>query len=145
MMDEHYIMFADKDEPETVLLKVFPSELRRQYVPTPGQGTQNISGIECTIMRMEYTNSDCIVRLACSDGVPVLFDAVLVILKTYHPLEDIEITFHPANIKLDSSHLDLSDANECKKMVQYFFPNINVTNQYENDMIIKISTCSNCM
>ena len=94
---------------------------------------------------MEYTNSDCIVRIGCRDGVPVLFDAVLVILKTLHPLEDIEATFHPANIKLDNSHLQLSDANECKKMVQYFFPNINVTNQYENDMIIKISTCSGCM
>ena len=144
-MDEHYITFADDDEPETVLLKVFPSELRRQYVPTPGQGTQNISGIECTIMRMEYTNSDCIVRIGCRDGVPVLFDAVLVILKTYHQLEDIEITFQPANIKLDSSHLDLSDANECKKMVQYFFPNILVTNKYGKDDLIEISTCSACM
>ena len=144
-MEGHYIAFTHANESKHELLRVYPSELRRQYVPTPGQGTQNISGIECTIMRMEYTNSDCIVRLASNNGVPVLFDAVLVILKTYHPLEDIEITFHPANIKLDSSHLDLSDANECKKMVQYFFPNINVTNQYENDMIIKISTCSNCM
>ena len=144
-MDAHYISFTHVNDPEHELLRVFPSELRRQYVPTPGQGTQNISGIECTIMRMEYTNSDCIVRLGSRDGAYVLFDAVLVILKTYHQLEDIELTFQPANIKLDSSHLDLSDANECKKMVQYFFPNINVTNKYENDMIIKISTCSACM
>ena len=144
-MDNHYIAFTHENEPKHELLRVYPSELRRQYVPTPGQGTQNISGIECTIMRMEYTNSDCIVRLGSRDGAYVLFDAVLVILKTYHQLEDIEVTFQPANIKLDSSHLDLSDANECKKMVQYFFPNINVTNKYENDMIIKISTCSACM
>ena len=144
-MDNHYIAFTHANESKHELLRVYPSELRRQYVPTPGQGTQNISGIECTIMRMEYTNSDCIVRLGSRDGAYVLFDAVLVILKTYHQLEDIEITFQPANIKLDSSHLDLSDANECKKMVQYFFPNINVTNKYENDMIIKISTCSACM
>ena len=144
-MEGHYISFTHSNEPENKLLTVYPSELRRQYAAAPGQGTQNISGIECTIMRMEYTNSDCIVRIGCRDGVPVLFDAVLVILKTLHPLEDIEATFHPANIKLDNSHLDLSDANECKKMVQYFFPNINVTNQYENDMIIKISTCSGCM
>ena len=144
-MEGHYIAFTHANESKHELLRVYPSELRRQYVPTPGQGTQNISGIECTIMRMEYTNSDCIVRLGSRDGAYVLFDAVLVILKTYHQLEDIEVTFQPANIKLDSSHLDLSDANECKKMVQYFFPNINVTNQYENDMIIKISTCSACM
>ena len=144
-MEGHYIAFTHANESKHELLRVYPSELRRQYVPTPGQGTQNISGIECTIMRMEYTNSDCIVRLGSRDGAYVLFDAVLVILKTYHQLEDIELTFQPANIKLDSSHLDLSDANECKKMVQYFFPNINVTNKYENDMIIKISTCSACM
>ena len=144
-MEGHYIAFTHANESKHELLRVYPSELRRQYVPTPGQGTQNISGIECTIMRMEYTNSDCIVRLGSRDGAYVLFDAVLVILKTYHQLEDIEVTFQPANIKLDSSHLDLSDANECKKMVQYFFPNINVTNKYENDMIIKISTCSACM
>ena len=144
-MDNHYIAFTHENEPKHELLRVYPSELRRQYVPMPGDGTQFISGVECTIMRMEYVHSDCIVRLGSRDGAYVLFDAVLVILKTYHQLEDIEVTFQPANIKLDSSHLDLSDANECKKMVQYFFPNINVTNKYENDMIIKISTCSACM
>ena len=100
-MEGHSIAFTHAHEAQHELLRVYPSELRRQYVPTPGQGTQNISGIECTIMRMEYTNSDCIVRLASNNGVPVLFDAVLVILKTYHPLEDIEITFNPENIKLD--------------------------------------------
>lgn len=144
-MDAHYISFTHSNEPEHELLRVYPSELRRQYVPTPGEGTQEISGIQCTVMRMEYTNSDCIVRLGCSEGVPVMFDAVLVILKTYYPLEDIEATFQPANIKLDSSHLDLSDGNECKKMVEYFFPNILSTNKYGKDDIIKISTCSGCM
>ena len=144
-MEGHYISFTHVNNSEKELTRVYPSELRRQYVPTPGQGTQNISGIECTIMRMEYTNSDCIVRLGSRDGAYVLFDAVLVILKTYHQLEDIEFTFQPANIKLDSSHLDLNDSNECKKMVQYFFPNIVVTNKYGNDDLIKISTCSGCM
>ena len=130
-MEGHYISFthSNNSERETVLLKVFPSELRRQYVPTPGQGTQNISGIECTIMRMEYTNSDCIVRIGCRDGVPVLFDAVLVILKTLHPLEDIEATFQPANVKLGGSCIaDVSDVNEWKKLVYFFFPNIQTTN-----------------
>ena len=144
-MEGHYIAFTHENEPEKELLRVYPTELRRQYVPMATEQTQLISGTECTLMRMEYTNSDCIVRLACSDGVFVLFDAVLVILKTYYPLEDTEVTFHPANIKLDSSHLDLSDANECKKMVQYFFPNIVVTNKYGKDDIIKLATCSRCM
>ena len=144
-MDAHYISFTHVNDPEKKLLVVYPSELRRQYVPMASEQTQNIQGTECSVMRMGYTNSDCIVRLACSDGVFVLFDAVLVILKTYYPLEDIEVTFHPANIKLDSSHLDLSDGNECKKMIQYFFPNIVVTNKYGKDDIIKISTCSGCM
>ena len=144
-MEGRYIAFTHANEPEHELLRVFPCELRRQYVPTPGEGTQTISGVECTVMKMEYTNSDCIIRLACSQGVPVLFDAVLVILKTYHPLEDIEATFHPANIKLDHSHLDLNNANECKKLVQYFFPNILVTNKYGSDDLITISTSSGCM
>ena len=145
-MKGHYIAFTHEIEPEKELLRVYPTELRRQYVPMATEQTQLISGTECTLMRMEYTNSDCIVRLACSEGgVPVLFDAVLVILKTYHALEDIEATFQPANIKLDSSHLDLSDANQCKKMIQYFFPNIVVTNKYGKDDIIKLATCSRCM
>ena len=144
-MEGHYISFTHSNEPENKLLTVYPSELRRQYAAMASEQTQNIQGTECSVMRMGYTNSDCIVRLGCSDAVPVLFDAVLVILKTYHALEDIEVTFHPANIKLDSSHLDLSDGNECKKMVQYFFPNIVVTNKYCNDDIIKLATCSRCM
>ena len=144
-MEGRYIAFTHANEPEHELLRVCPSELRRQYVPMATEQTQSISGVECTVMRMVYTNSDCIVRLGCSEGVPVMFDAVLVILKTYYPLEDIEATFQPANIKLDSSHLDLNDANECKKMVQYFFPNILVTNKYGKDDLIKIQTCSGCM
>jgi len=145
-MEGHYISFTHVNEPENKILTVFPSELKRQYVPMASEQTQDISGIECTVMKMEYTNSDCIVRLASSsEGVQVMFDAVLVILKTYYPLEDIEATFQPANIKLDSSHLDLSDANECKKMIQYFNPDILVTNKYGKDDIIKISTCSKCM
>jgi hypothetical protein len=79
-MEGRYIAFTRANEPEHELLRVYPSELRRQYVPTPGQGTQNISPVEWTIMRMQYTNSDCIVRLGCSQGVSVLFDAVVVIL-----------------------------------------------------------------
>lgn len=79
-MEGRYIAFTHANEPEHELLRVYPSELRRQYVPTPRQGTQNISPVEWTIMRMQYTNSDCIVRLGCSQGVSVLFDAVVVIL-----------------------------------------------------------------
>jgi hypothetical protein len=140
-MEGHYISFTHSNEPEHELLRVYPSELRRQYVPTPGEGTQEISGIQCTVMRMEYTNSDCIVRLGCSEGVPVMFDAVLVILKTYYPLEDIEATFHPANIKLELSSHRLNDSTEnIKKMVEYFFPNILVTNKYGKDDLIEIST-----
>jgi len=138
-MDNHYIAFTHENEPEHELLRVYPSEVRRQYVPMATEQTQRISGFECTVMRMEATNSDCIVRLGCREGVLVLIDAVLVILKTLHPLEDIEATFQPANIKLDSSHLDLSDANECKKMVQYFFPNILTTNKFGKHDLIEIS------
>ena len=144
-MEGRYIAFTHANEPEHELLRVYPSELRRQYIPKATKQTQNISGIQCTVMRMEYAICDCIVRLACNEGVPVFFDAVLVILKTYYPLEDIEATFRPANIKLDSSHLDLNDANECKKMVQNFFPNILVTNKYGKDDLIKISSCSGCI
>ena len=140
-MEGHYIAFTHANESKHELLRVYPSELRRQYVPTPGQGTQNISGIECTIMRMEYTNSDCIVRLGSRDGAYVLFDAAMIILKTLHELEEIEATFHPANIKLELSSHRLNDSTEnIKKMVEYFFPNILVTNKYGKDDLIEIST-----
>lgn len=84
---------------------------------------------EVNVMKMEYSTSDCIVRLGCCKGVPVLIDAVLVILKTLHPLEDIEATFQPANVKLGGSCIaDVSDVNEWKKLVYFFFPNILTTN-----------------
>ena len=140
-MDNHYIAFTHANEPEKELLTVYPSELRRQYVPMPGDGTQFISGVECTIMRMEYVHSDCLVRLGCSDGAYVLIDAAMIILKTLHELEEIEATFHPANIKLELSSHRLNDSTEnIKKMVEYFFPNILVTNKYGKDDLIEIST-----
>ncbi len=140
-MDNHYIAFTHENEPDHELLRVYPSELRRQYVPTPGDGTQIISGVECTVMRMEYNYSDCLVRLGSSEGAYILIDAAMLILKTFHEFEEIEATYHPANIKLELSSHRLNDSTEnMKKMIEYFFPNILVTNKYGKDDLIEIST-----
>ena len=128
-MEAHYIAFTHANEPEHELLRVYPAELRRQYVPMATEETKTFGKYEVNVMKMEYSTSDCIVRLGCCKGVPVLIDAVLVILKTLHPLEDIEATFQPANVKLGGSCIaDVSDVNEWKKLVYFFFPNILTTN-----------------
>ena len=57
-MEGRYIAFTHANEPEHELLRVYPSELRRQYVPTPRQGTQNISPVECTIIQIASSDSD---------------------------------------------------------------------------------------
>ena len=141
-MDEHYITFADEDEPETVLLKVFPSELRRKYSLQNSNETTRIGVHAVLEMPLEYKQTDVIVRLGCCKGVPVLMEAVLVILKTLHPLEDIEATFQPANVKLGGSCIaDVSDVSEWKKLVYFFFPNILATNKFGKHDLIELSTC----
>ena len=41
-MEGRYIAFTHANEPEHELLRVYPSELRRQYVPMATEQTQNI-------------------------------------------------------------------------------------------------------
>ena len=130
MMDEHYIMFADKDEPETVLLKVFPSELRRKYSPQSTNETTRIGVHAVLVMALEYKQTDVIVQMNTSNGAPFLVDAIPIILDN---IEAVRITIMPANVTIV---LRGDYVNELERYIYYFYPNILETNKYgQQDLI----------
>ena len=125
-MDEHYITFADEDEPETVLLKVFPSELRRKYSPQSTNETTRI-GVQ---MALEYKQTDVIVKMNTPNGAPVLVDAIPIILDN---IEAVRITFMPANVTII---IRGEYTNRLERYVYYFYPNILETCKFgQQDLI----------
>jgi hypothetical protein len=136
-MEGHFLMFSHVDDPDTELLRVYPVELARMHVPKASDQTQNINGVEVTVMKMEYSVTECIVNLRQTTGTPILIDAVPTILQQEHEFEDIQIRVMPADIVLQ--HLDLHDANQLKQIIYSFFPSIEATHKYGTEHIIDVS------
>ena len=129
-MDEHYITFADEDEPETVLLKVFPSELRRKYSPQSTNETTRIGVHAVLEMPLEYKQTDVIVKMNTPNGAPVLVDAIPIILDN---IEAVRITFMPANVTMIVRG---EYTNRLERYVYYFYPNILETCKFgQQDLI----------
>ena len=68
-MEGHYISFthSNNSERETVLLKVFPSELRR---PQSTNETTRIGVHAVLVMALEYKKTDVIVKMNSPNGAP---------------------------------------------------------------------------
>ena len=129
-MDEHYITFANEDEPETVLLKVFPSELRRKYSLQNSNETTRIGVHAVLEMPLEYKQTDVIVKMNTPNGAPVLIDAIPIILDN---IEAVKITFMPANVTMIVRG---EYTNRLERYVYYFYPNILETCKFgQQDLI----------
>ena len=129
-MDEHYITFADEDEPETVLLKVFPSELRRKYSLQNSNETTRIGVHAVLEMPLEYKQTDVIVKMNTPNGAPVLIDAIPIILDD---IPAVKITFMPANVTMIVRG---EYTNRLERYVYYFYPNILETCKFgQQDLI----------
>jgi hypothetical protein len=125
-MDEHYITFADEDEPETVLLKVFPSELRRKYVPKSTKETTRIGLHAVLVMALEYTKTAVIVTKDTPNGASIHVDAIPLILDR---LDSVKITFMPANVTFTMHGGDWLP-NRLERYIYFFYPNIKETNKF---------------
>jgi len=132
-MDEHYITFADEDEPETVLLKVFPSELRRKYSPQSTNETTRIGVHAVLVMALEYKQTDVIVKMNTPNGAPVLIDAIPIILDD---IPAVKITFMPANVTIV---LQGEYTNRLERYIYFFYPNILETNKFGQQDLIDAS------
>ena len=133
MMDEHYITFADEDEPETVLLKVFPSELRRKYSLQNSNETTRIGVHAVLEMPLEYKQTDVIVKMNTPNGAPVLIDAIPIILDD---IPAVKITFMPANVTIV---LQGEYTNRLERYIYFFYPNILETNKFGPQDLIDAS------
>ena len=135
-MNGHYISFKDENDAENELLRVFPVELRRQYMymPESTDRTTEISGFQCGVMQMSYSTTECIVLLRTKNGPEILSDAISVILDQH---DIVKATFMPSNVTIDVA---VDDIEHLKKLIYFMFPNITNTNRYGVHDLIEIDT-----
>ena len=131
-MDGHYISFKHENDEENEVVRVFPVELRRQYMPESTDRTTEISGFQCGVMQMAYQTTECIVLLRTKNGPEILSDAISVILDQH---DIVKATFMPSNVTID---VQVDDTEHLKKLVYFFYPSIKNTNKYGIHDLIEI-------
>ena len=116
-MNGHYISFKDENDAENELLRVFPVELRRQYMymPESTDRTTEISGFQCGVMQMSYSTTECIVLLRTKNGPEILSDAISVILAQH---EVAKALFMPSNVTIDVA---VDDIEHLKKLIYFLY------------------------
>ena len=66
-MENCYITIAKTNQPEIELVRIFPRELRRQYLPS-SKIQYNDQNEPVLVMDISYARTDCIVSLNTVDG-----------------------------------------------------------------------------
>ena len=123
-MEGCYVSFKDENNDSNELLRVYPSELRRQYMPESTDRTMAVGQRVVQVMKMSYQKTDCIVRLRTKNGPEILSDAISIILYEH---EAVTASFMPSNVTIDVA---VDDIEHLKKLIYFLFPNITNTNRY---------------
>ena len=105
--------FKDENNDETELLRVFPCELRRQYMPESTDRTMAVGEFTVQVLKMSYQTSDCIVRLRTKNGPEILSDAISIILFEH---EAVTALFMPSNVTIDCQ---VDDIEHLKKLIYF--------------------------
>ena len=95
-MQGHYISFESENDAGNEILRVWPAELRRQYLPQSTDRTMSVGNFTVQVMQMAYKVTDCIIHLGTPDGAICLVDALSVILEEH---EVVTATFMPCSCK----------------------------------------------
>ena len=135
-MENCYITIAKTNQPEIELVRIFPLELRRIYLPASKiQYNENQDPV--LVMDISYARTDCIVSMYTMDGPHVLIDSLELICST---CDDYSVTFKPSDIKLNFVVSD-DGLNQLivilKKTIYFLFPNILTTNRFGTHDLIE--------
>ena len=135
-MDSHYISFISEsliteDGLPQELLRVFPVEMRRQFAPIFVENTDSTSVNQ---WKLVYSHTDTLVRLYRPDGPAIQVDGLEVILNNSD--DAFGLIVQPANVDFQNQY----SLNELKRLVLWFFPEIQVNNVYQNRPIATEST-----
>ena len=103
-MEGCYVSFHDESNHSNELLRVYPSELRRQYMPESTDRTMAVGQRVVQVMKMSYQTTDCIVRLRTKNGPEILSDAISIILYEH---EAVTAYFMPSNVTIDVADDDI--------------------------------------
>ena len=132
-MEGCYVSFHDESNHSNELLRVYPSELRRQYMPESTDRTMAVGQRVVQVMKMSYQTTDCIVRLRTKNGPEILSDAISIILDQH---EAVAACFMPSNVTIDiapDEHIE-----HLKKLIYFFCPNIKNTSKYGVHHLIEL-------
>lgn len=127
-MEDCYITVADAGFPDLEIIRVYPTELRRQFLPLARKNfrVQNNNQNEPFLdISIEYARTDCIVSLNTVDGPTVLIDCVEDICAN---CDEFLVTFSPSHIKI--KFLKNEMIKELKKMLYFSFPDILTSNRF---------------
>jgi hypothetical protein len=131
-MENSYIEFSHG---ESVVLRIYPSVLRRVYAPVENELT----------MKVEYQITECIIHLdPFARTPPVQIDCLRFLLYEIDEILTVKVNDIVVHHLDASKTLLTKDIDVLKFLVYSFFPNIRTTNQYENkDIITSIEASMN--
>ena len=134
-MQGHYISFKDENNAGNEILRVYPAELRRQYLPQSTDRTMSVGNFTVQVIQMTYKVTDCIIHLGTPDGAICLVDALSVILEEH---EVVTATFMPCSVTMCIDVTEEKEIEHLKKMIYFMFPNIKNTSKYGVHHLIEL-------
>ena len=134
-MDGHYISIVsnditNEDGTQQEVLRCWPLELKRVFSPHHSP-RNNIAPLQQWELR--YSHTDVILKLRSADGPSIMLEGLSLIVD----LDSVDFVAMPANITTRGTMGESSTKNEdrLKTFVCWLFPEIRLTNRYENHAI----------
>ena len=134
MDGHHYIsVISNRDDGEGTqreVLRVFPESLRRCFEPIHSP-SNNVAPLQQWVLK--YSHTDVILKLRSADGPSIMLEGLSLIVD----LGSVDFVAMPANITTRGTMGESSTKNEdrLKTFVCWLFPEIRLTNRYENHAI----------
>ena len=134
-MESCYITIAKTNQPEIEVVRIYPHELRRQYLPA-SKIQYNEQNDPVLVMDISYARTDCIVSMNTMNGPHVLIDCLEHVCST---CDDYSVTFKPSDINFVISSDDvIHDLTiELKKMIYFCFPDILTTSKFSTHDLVE--------
>ena len=140
MDGHHYIsVISNRDDGEGTqneVLRVFPKELRRVFEPIHSP-SNNITPLQQ--WKLRYSHTDVILKLRSPDGPSILLEG----LSHLVDLDSVDFVAMPAEVSTRGTmggESSIKNEDRLKRFVFSMYPDIKLSNSYENHAIAKERT-----
>ena len=133
-MDGQYLSFVSNDitndsGTQREVLRVYPAEFRRVFEPLHSAGNNSQ-------WKLKYSVTDVLVRIRTIDGPLVHLEAIKYIVD----MSSVHFVALPADVVFDTTDVLEDDDvswDKVKKIIFLLFPDIKLSNRYENRSIAR--------